>query len=421
MTRFLTRRAIIACAIALASGCASAPPPSPAPRPRPAPPPAPGPTVPAPQPPQADPSLPPLRPVEPASLPGFAADPLDGLGAALVRQCTMRTPPGPWPQLCAEFAALPRPAPDAVPRGDTLRGWLASRFDAWPLRDARGGFDGLVTGYYEPLLTGTRRRESARQTPLYAKPADLLTIDLAQVEPRLAGMRLRGRVQGGRVVPYHSRAEIETAMPLAGNELIWVDDPVDAFFLEIQGSGRVKLRDGSVLRVGYADQNGHPYRAIGRALVDRGALRPEEVTAPTIRRWLREHPREAAEVMRTNPSMVFFRELPAPPPAPPGEPEAGPPGSLGVPLTALRSLAVDRSVVPLGTLVWLDSVHPVDGRPMQRAMAAQDTGGAITGSIRADFFWGFGPDAERAAGEMRHRGRMWMLWPRGEVPPTVPR
>ena len=413
MTRSLSLRAIIACAIASAVGCASAPPVS---RPHPAPPPtgAPAPAFPGPAEtaPQAG------RGIDPTALPGWQADPLDGLGAAIVRQCTMRTPPGPWPRLCAEFAALPRPAPDAMPRAEPLRGWLATRFEAWPLRDARGGTEGLMTGYYEPLLTGSRTRESSRQAPLYTRPGDLLTIDLAGVEPRLAGLRLRGRVQGTRVVPYHSRADIETAQPLGGSELLWVDDPVDAFFLEIQGSGRVKLRDGSVLRIGYADQNGHPYRAIGRSLVERGALRADEVSAPTIRRWLREHPGQAAEVMRTNPSMVFFRELPTPPAAPPGEPEAGPPGSLGVPLTAQRSLAVDRSVVPLASLVWIDTVHPVDGRPLQRAMAAQDTGGAITGSIRADYFWGFGPEAERAAGEMRHRGRLWMLWPRGEAPPA---
>ena len=400
------RAAIIACAIAVLAGCA-----------------APTGDVRAPAPaalPAAGP-LPPPRPVEPASLPGWAADPLDGLGAAIVRQCTMRAPPAPWPVLCAEFAALPRPAPDAMPMRDALRGWLATRLEAWPLRDAKGGTEGLVTGYYEPLMTGSRTRESASQAPLYARPADLLTIELAGVEPKLAGLRLRGRVQGTRVVPYHDRAEIETTRPLAGNELVWVDDPVDAFFLEIQGSGRVRLRDGTTLRVGYADQNGHPYRAIGRSLIDRGALKPDEVTAPAIRRWLREHPAQAPEVMRTNPSVVFFRELPVPPPAPPGEPEPGPPGSLGVPLTPMRSLAVDRSVVPLATLVWLDTTHPVDGRPIRRAMAAQDTGGAIAGSVRADFFWGFGAVAERAAGEMRARGRMWMLWPRGETPPTLAR
>ncbi|HYF59997.1 MAG TPA: MltA domain-containing protein [Burkholderiaceae bacterium] len=401
MNRSLQVAAIIALAAVLAA-CATRPGPEPGHEPRP-----------------AAPSPAPAAPVEPASLPGWAADPLDGLAAAIARQCALRAPPAPWPALCAEFAALDdggAPAASGAAR-PTLRDWLAARFAAWPLQDARGGVEGLITGYYEPLLTGSRRRESPAQVPLYGRPPDLLTIDLAGVEPKLSGLRLRGRLQGQRVVPYHSRADIETASPLAGHELIWVDDPVDAFFLEIQGSGRVRLRDGTTVRVGYADQNGHPYRAIGRTLIERGALRAEEVTAPAIRRWLRENPQQAPEVMRGNPSQVFFRELPAPPPPAPGEPEAGPPGSLGVPLTAARSLAVDRSVVPLGSLVWLDTADPIDGRPLRRAMAAQDTGGAIAGAIRADFFWGFGERAERAAGLMRSPGRLWVLWPRGEAPP----
>jgi membrane-bound lytic murein transglycosylase A len=221
-------------------------------------------------------------------------------------------------------------------------------------------------------------------------------------------MRLRGRVQGNRVVPYHSRADIDTRNALAGHELLWVDDPVDAFFLEIQGSGRVQLRDGSVARVGYADQNGHPYRAIGRTLIDQGALPAEAVTAPSIRDWLRANPAQARTVMHSNPSVVFFRELPANT----ADPTAGPPGAMGVPLTTERSLAIDRSVVPLGSLLWLDTVHPVSGQAWQRAMVGQDTGGAIVGRIRADVFWGFGAEAARAAGTMKTPGRMWVMEPR---------
>jgi membrane-bound lytic murein transglycosylase A len=373
--------------------------------------------APAPPPPPPAPALPALGPPQaPAQLPGWATDPLDGLGAAIGRQCVERMPPAPWPALCAEWRTLGG-ASAAAPG---LRGWLEARFVAWPLRAADGETQGLVTGYYEPLLDGSRTRETATQVPLFARPDDLLTVDLAAVEPRLSGLRLRGRLDGRRVVPYHSRAEIETGGPLAGRELLWVDDRVDAFFLEIQGSGRVRLRDGRVVRVGYADQNGHPYRAIGRTLIERGALARDEVSAPAIRRWLRENPAEAATMMQTNPSVVFFRELPPPPEPAPGEPEAGPPGSLGVPLTALRSIAVDRSVVPLGSLVWLDTVDPLDGSPLQRAVAAQDTGGAITGRVRADLFWGFGPRAEEAAGRMRTAGRMWLLWPSGERPPGAP-
>lgn len=395
MTRTLSLAAIIAAAVAVTAGC----------------------TLPS-----GEIGKPPVRPIDPAALPGWAADGLDGLGTAIRRQCAMRTPPTPWPQLCTEFAALAGPAgKDRPPAPESLRRWIASRFQAWPLAGDRGEDTGLVTGYFEPLLTGSRVRESATQVPLYRRPDDLLTIDLAAIEPRLSGIRLRGRLEGNRVVPYHSRADIETTRPLAGSELLWVDDRIDAFFLEIQGSGRVRLRDGTTLRVGYADQNGHPYRAIGRSLVDRGALRLEDVTAPAIRRWLQDNPEQAPSVLHTNPSVVFFRELPPLPSPIAGEPEAGPPGSLGVPLTGMRSLAVDRKVIPLASLVWLDTEHPVDGRPLQRAMAAQDTGGAIAGRIRADFFWGFGDTAQEAAGRMRSRGRLWLLWPRGETPPTLSR
>ncbi len=377
--------AIIAWAVGLASCAAPPAPPAPAVPPR----------VPA--------VRPAPTPIEPSALPGWSDDSLEGLSSALGRQCGLRTPPGAWPRLCKEWSALPT-EPQA------LRRWLLQNFQAWQLRNDQQGEEGLITGYYEPLLTGSRQRESARQTPLYARPGDLLTIDLASVEPRLQGLRLRGRLQGQRVVPYYPRSEIETREPLRGTELVWVDDRVDAFFLEIQGSGRIQLRDGTLMRVGYADQNGHPYRPIGRTLIERGALRVNEVSAPIIRRWLRDNPSQASDVLHSNPSVVFFRELPAAPTPRPGEPEAGPPGALGVPLTALRSVAVDRRVVPLASLVWLDTRHPLNGQPLQRLMTDQDVGGAIAGQIRADVFWGFGEVAERAAGEMQATGRMWVLW-----------
>jgi len=354
-------------------------------------------------------------PIELKALPGWAQDDLAGLDAAISRQCAMQSPPAAWAVWCREWAARPL-------AGESLRPWLEARFVAWPLRDDQGRSQGLITGYFEPLLTGSRERESNTQVPIRLRPADLLTIDLSAVEPRLAGMRLRGRLQGSRVVPYGSRADLDSRSELDDPVLVWVDDPVDAFFLEIQGSGRVQLRDGSLLRVGYADQNGHPYRAIGRTLVERGAMRIDEVTGPSIKAWLKAHPDQAREVMHSNPSVVFFRELPAPvheaayalhPP--------GPPGSLGVPLTGLRSIAVDSSVVPLASLVWLDTRHPVDGQALQRLVAAQDTGGAIAGRVRADVFWGFGPQAEQAAGLMKASGQMWLLWPRGAQPPGVQR
>jgi membrane-bound lytic murein transglycosylase A len=353
------------------------------------------------------PSAPPKGPAAPpapqpvGSLPGFAADPLDDLRTALAQQCAMPRPPGDWSSLCTSLPQAGVTSPEA------LRGWLGQRFVAKELVDPDAP-DGLITGYYEPLLTGSLARERPDQVPLRGPPPDLLTIDLADVEPRLKGMRLRGRLVGQRVVPYYSRAEIGGQKTLEqGPVIAWADNPVDAFFLEIQGSGRVRLRDGSIMRVGYADQNGHPYRAIGKTLVDRGALQREEVTAPAIRRWLAENPASAGDVMRTNPSLVFFRQLP-----PLANPDLGPPGALGVPLTPLRSIAVDRQHIPLGSLVYLQTTHPVSGQPMQRLMVAQDTGGAIRGVKRADVFWGFGPEAGHAAGLMKAPARMWVLQPR---------
>ena len=350
-------------------------------------------------------TVPPAVPAEiPASrLPGLASDDLQGFADAVSRQCALPRPPGKWPGLCAEFARL---GDDAA-----LRQWLGSRFVARELQDA-GQPDGLLTGYYEPLLTGSRMQERPNQVPLRAIPTDLLTIDLSAVQPQLKGLRLRGRLDGQRVVPYADRREIETRetkRDYATQPVIaWLDDPVDAFFLEIQGSGRVQLRDGSLIRVGYADQNGHPYQAIGRTLVQQGALKREEVTAPAIQQWLREHPAQARRVMQTNPGVVFFRELATDP----ADPEAGPVGALGVPLTPGRSLAVDRSRIPLGSAVFIQSIHPASQQPMERLMLAQDTGGAIKGRRRADYFWGFGHEAGLNAGLMKAPVRMWLLAPR---------
>ena len=356
-------------------------------------------------PPPAQPSAPPAeappaapQPVALAGLPGFAGDPLDDLRTALAQQCAMKRPPAQWPALCA---SLPEAA---VTTPELLRNWLADRFTARELIDVDSP-DGLVTGYYEPLLTGSLVRERPDQVPLRGPPADLLTIDLSEVEPRLKGMRLRGRLVGQRVVPYFSREEVGRGT--SASVLAWADNAVDAFFLEIQGSGRVKLRDGSMMRVGYADQNGHPYRAIGKTLIDRGALIREEVTAPAIRQWLQDNPASADDVMHTNPSVVFFRQLP-----PLTDQSLGPPGALGVPLTPLRSIAVDRQRIPLGSLVYVQTTHPLTGQPMNRLMVAQDTGGAIRGIKRADVFWGFGPDAAQAAGSMKAPARMWVLAPR---------
>jgi membrane-bound lytic murein transglycosylase A len=272
---------------------------------------------------------------------------------------------------------------------------------------------GLITGYYEPLLKGSRTRGGIFQTPLYAVPDDLVTIDLGDQYPALKGERIRGRLQGKRVTPYPDRAQLADGKLLTGKELVYIDNPVDAFFLQIQGSGRVQLPDGSMVRLAFADVNGQPYRAIGRYLVEKGELTNEQVASLNMRRWLAEHPDRQKEVFNYNPSVVFFREEKL------GDPKQGPNGALGLPLTAGRSLAVDPRQLPLGAPIFLATAHPLTGEPLQRLMFGQDTGGAIRGALRADFFWGLGQEAGTVAGSMRHDGSMWLLWP-ADQPLPVP-
>ena len=272
-----------------------------------------------------------------------------------------------------------------------------------------------MTGYYEPLLRGSRTPTAKFAQPVLGVPPDLLTIDLGDVLPELKNMRLRGRLVGNRVVPYYSRAEI-TERKLSNvypdKVLLWVDDPVELFFLQIQGSGRVKLPDGSMVRLGYADQNGHPYKAIGRVLAERGDLPIEQASMQGIQAWARANPSRLAELLNTNPSYVFFREMPRP-----ANTTDGPQGALGVPLTPGRSIAVDPRNVPLGAPVYLATTQPLSTKPLNRLVMAQDTGGAIRGAVRADFFWGFGADAGAQAGRMKQQGQMWVLLPTEMAPP----
>lgn len=358
----------------------------------------------------AQPSLPPslhgdaraARPIE--ALVALDGDDPASLHEALRRQCALPSAPEPWPALCPTL-----PAPES------LREWIAARFEAWPLQDANGA-TGLLTGYYEPVVTGSRTRESALQEPLYRRPADMVA--------GKDGARLR--LENGRPAgAYPERAVLETGTLLSGHELLWIDDPVEAFFLHIQGSGRVRLRDGSEVRVGFADHNGQPYRAIGRELIDRGAIEAKDVDAQAIKDWLRANPLEARSVMHTNRRYVFFRELPdigssatsAPADRVAAAARPGPPGSLGVALTPMRSVATDPAFVPTGALMFIDSTHPEDAAPLRRLVVSQDRGAAITGAVRADLYWGTGDEAGRLAGATRQTARMWLLWPRGVAPP----
>jgi membrane-bound lytic murein transglycosylase A len=357
-----------------------------------------------PAPPEAK-KAPTLVPAAFADLPGWQADRVAEAWPAFVAGCAALRNREAWRAVC-ERAAGP------VPSEREARAFLESRFVPHRVQNADGTDTGLVTGYYEPLLRGSRTRTRPFLTPLHAPPDDLIVVDLGEVAPETKSLRLRGRLEGRRLVPYFTRAEIENgSAPVGGKELLWVDDPIEAFFLQVQGSGRVRLPDGTLVRVGYADQNGHPYRSIGRHLVETGELKLEQASMQGIQAWARANPAKLDALLNVNPSYVFFRELP--------RSDGGPLGALGVPLTPERSMAIDPRAVPLGAPVFLATTRPNSTVPLARLMMAQDTGGAIRGNVRADFFWGFGAEAGREAGRMRQTGRMWVLLPReykGEAP-----
>ncbi len=341
------------------------------------------------------------QPVSWTELPGWRDDSLAQAWPALLNSCQkMPTRDARWSELCADTALFPSPD------NDTARAFFETRFVAHEVSGSNGVADGLITGYYEPLLHGSRVKTKRFRYPLYGPPDDLVVVDLGGLYPELQGKHYRGRLGGNRVVPYYSRAEISNGKHPPDNAILaWVDDPVALFFLEIQGSGRIQLPDGKMLHVGYADQNGHPYVAIGRTLVDSGAIKLEEATMPAIHAWLKANPDKAQAVLNSNPSYVFFTVR---------EPDAsGPVGALNVPLLPERSIAVDPGFIPLGSPVWFDTSLPGNGeaRPYRRLVFAQDTGGAIRGPVRADLFFGFGENAERLAGTMRQHGKIYVLQP----------
>ncbi|MGH6629469.1 MAG: murein transglycosylase A, partial [Burkholderiales bacterium] len=380
-------------------------------------PPAPLPPLSPPQPttvqPQPMPSVPPLEAPPPAegtlvaadwrALPGWTDDDLSEAWPALIASCmALKTRPG-WQAPC--WAAVEITQHDPA----TLRKYFEEQFRPYRVLGADGSDSGLVTGYYEPLLRGSRTPNGVYKHPLYGVPDDLLVVELGDQIPELKGLRVRGRLEGRRVVPYYSRGDIDTgAARLTGRELLWVDDPVELFFLHVQGSGRVRLDSGETVRVGYADHNGHPYRSIGRALIERGELTPDKASMQGIKNWGKEHPDKLAQLLAENPAYVFFREMPAN--------GTGPLGSLNVPLTPRRSIAIDPRNVPLGAPVYLATTWPNSTAPKNRLTVAQDTGAAIKGMVRADLFWGFGDEASQFAGRMRQPGRMWVLLPKDAVP-----
>ncbi|SMC21910.1 membrane-bound lytic murein transglycosylase A [Andreprevotia lacus DSM 23236] len=336
-----------------------------------------------------------------ASLPALnEADWLAGFNAWR-KGCSVLGKQAIWASVCRDAAQVPQQAQAA-------RAFLQQRLRPVSLRNPDGGDQGLITGYYEPVYPGSLTRTANATIPVYGIPNDLITVQLDSLFPELKGKRVRGRLVGQKLLPYPSAADIAQD-GLTAPVLAWLESPMDLQFLQIQGSGRVRLADGKEIRLGYADQNGHPYSAIGKWLIAQGELTAPDVSMQSIRAWALSHPARMQELLASNPSYVFFRTLPAG--------NDGPPGSLGVPLTAGYSLAVDTRHVPPGSPMLIATTTP-DGATLNRLAAAQDTGGAITGQVRADFFFGKGDAAGELAGKMKQRGRLWLLWPQDAALPN---
>lgn len=353
-----------------------------------------------------------LSPVGFEDLPGWNTDHHAEALPALLRSCArfLKQPPGKalGAQIPGASAADVQPAcraAQSLPVGHDLaaRSFFEQWFQPWAVSN-NDQVDGLFTGYFEIELQGSVTRDDTYNVPVYRKPPDHVTVNLGEFDPALAGKTVVGRVDGGKLKPYYARGDIQKGvLDGKGIELVWLKDPLDAFMLHVQGSGRVVLADGRTARIGYAANNGLPYKSVGRELIDRGELEAHAASWPNIRSWMEAHPAEAAGLLAINRRYIFFSEIS-------GE---GPIGAQGVALTPGRSMAVDTRYIPLGLPLWLDTTMPgADAGPLQRLMLAQDTGSAIKGPVRGDFFWGTGDGALEYAGRMKSQGRYYILLPK---------
>ncbi|OBU86478.1 murein transglycosylase A [Chromobacterium subtsugae] len=369
-----------------------------------------------------------------AALPAWNTQTLGDTLQGLRQSCKSLQKKPAWRGVCREAGQL------ADNDGDAVRRFFENRFTAWKLRDGNRD-SGLITGYYEPLLSGSRTRSERTPWPVYGVPRDMVSVDVPisqrnrgalrarQIGPnRLAlaaggdievnpadfpadprGIRLKGRLSGSRLLPYFTRGQINQGS-IAGSApvLAWVEDPVELFFLQVQGSGRIQLDDGSFIHVGFADQNGYPYQSIGKWLVDQRQLTLSDASMQGIKDWLARNPQRRDELFAVNPSYIFFKTTP-------GD-NGGPVGALGVPLTGGYSIAVDPRYIPLGAPIYLSTTWPHSAEPLVRLVHAQDTGSAIKGALRADLFWGYGTEAGMYAGRMKQQGSLWLLLPKGLSP-----
>jgi membrane-bound lytic murein transglycosylase A len=355
-----------------------------------------------------------LRRIAFSDIGGWTGDRLDGVLPVLLAECErlgrlpVDTRLGGQGEAgsAAGRAGLYQPAcraARALPLRDeaTLRHYLETWFLPYEASDG-STTDASFTGYFEPEFAGSLAPSASYPVPVYGRPQELVTAP----GPQNGSAPVTGRVQNGQVVPYYSRAQIDAGALVGRNlEILWLHDPVDLFFLQVQGSGRVRLPTGQIVRLGYAGRNGQPYVPLGRLLIERKQLAAGDVSMQSIRFWLAAHPGEARSLMEQNPNYVFFRPLDD------VAPNQGPPGALGLSLTPLRSAAVDRAFLPLGVPLFVSTTRP-DGAPLDRLVLAQDLGTDITGPIRADLFFGWGASAARDAGAMHAGGRIVVLLPR---------
>ena len=340
-----------------------------------------------------------LKPAAWSDIDGFAEDDLSAAWPVWLKSCDALKNKPSWQSVCASAQSMLNPSSTAI------QAYFTQNFNVYRTSNQDGNDTGLITGYYEPLLKGSRTKSVQFPHPIYRQPNDLVSVELGELYPELKYKRVRGKLVGNKLVPYMTRAEIETSpSPMSGAEIMWIDDIIDVFFLQIQGSGLIQLENGEQVHLGYADQNGHPYNSIGRLLVERGELTFDQASMQGIKNWARNNLAKLRELLNSNPSYVFFRELPAG--------LSGPLGALGVPITAERSVAIDPKYVPLGSPIFLSTTQPNNTKPLKRMMMAQDTGGAIKGGVRADFFWGAGNEAGKQAGAMKQTGRIWVLLPK---------
>lgn len=311
-------------------------------------------------------------------LPGWQQDDLLPAWPAFLASCPALQKKSDWARVCQQAGTV-----DAL-NSHAIRQFFERNFTPIRLQNADGSSTGLITGYYEPVLRGSRTRQGPYQTPLYRYP-DFWRKSKPSVLP--------------------SREQLLVSGVLQGQELVYVDDPVEAAFLQVQGSGRIVLTDGGVMRVGFAGSNEQPYRSFGKWLLESGEITPAQATMQGIKAWAKENPARVEQMLNVNPRYIFFQEALA-------DEYEGPRGALGVPLSAQRSLAVDPAYVPLGAPIFLATTFPLSSEPLQRLMLAQDTGSAIKGGVRADFFWGAGISAGEIAGKMKQSGAMWLLRPK---------